>query len=740
MKKEKFYSSLNILLDNIEGTNLLLEYFADFSRNIFQARDFKSVINIFYQELRKIYVNQNIEFVLWHNHQRLVKFVYSEKAGRVVPIEEFTEQNTIYNYVLEQQQAVLTNNYRQFCENLGVESCQFNASSWIGVPLVVRGKVLGMVSVWDENPERYLRLQDKQFLSAVSDMVSFAIENIYLYDYIVEKNGSYKIFETILPKGIQRNSLKNVISHLLDSVIHQSGVQYSGIFLRSQFHNKWRLLSERFDEKNLSQLGLDLMTGLFNLKEEVFNGQEYLFWHNQFVSHPLNPVFRDRLGKYGLNSALLVPFRVDKSYYGVWIVAFQRAEEELSHEELHLYRFISYMLVQLIEKKALIERKNRYETYMKHLESMKIVGELASGSAHHLNNILSVILGKVQMLRKKMRNSPYIRDLVMIEKAALDGAKTVKRLQSVSGKAGEGGDRKPLNINDLIQEVVEIVRPRFEREAQSRGITYDLRLNLGRIYPVVGDATALREVLLNLVNNALDAMPEGGQLSIQTTLKEDNVLIFVSDTGVGIPAEVQDRIFEPFFTTKGNKGNGLGLSIAAEIIAAHHGKIYVDSIPNKGSIFMIELPALKDESLIEVETTAPMNRFDYKVLLVDDEGIVRETLAEMLEDEGCEVTVASGAEEALLKFRKYQCDVVLTDLSMPGINGYELAQRIKEVSPETPVLLITGWNQLDRKFMQANKVIDGIIEKPFNMDQIREQFARVLRQNGKMKSEKLLSF
>ncbi len=740
MKTHKYFSSLNILLDNIEGTNLLLEYFADFSRNIFQARDFKSIINIFYRELRKIYVNQNIEFVLWHNNQRLVKFIYNPQADKVMPIEEFTERNTIYNYVLEQQQTVLTNNYRQFCQNLGVSDCHLDASSWIGVPLVVRGKVLGMVSVWDDNPEHYLRLQDKQFLSAVSDMVSFAIENIYLYDYIVEKNGSYKIFETILPKGLHRNSLKNVIAHLLDSVLHQSHVKYSGIFLRSQFHNKWRLLSERFQEKELAQLGIDLIGGLFSVKDEVFNGQEYFFWHSQYVAHPLNNVFRERLAKYGLNAALVFPFRVEKFYYGVWVVAFHEKEEELSQEELHLYRFISYMLVQLIEKKALIERKNRYETYMKHLESMKIVGELASGSAHHLNNILSVILGKVQMLRKKLGNSQHLRDLVMIERAALDGAKTVKRLQSVSSKAGDSGERKPLNVNDLIQEVVEIVRPRFEREAQSRGITYDLRLNLGSIYPVMGDSTALREVLLNLVNNALDAMPQGGQLSIQTTLKEDNVLIFVSDTGVGIPPDVQDRIFEPFFTTKGDKGNGLGLSIAAEVISAHNGKIYVDSIPDKGSIFMIELPALKDQSLIEVESSAPTSRFDVKVLLVDDEGIVRETLAEMLEDEGCEVTVASGAEDALIKFQKYQCDVVLTDLSMPGINGYELAQRIKKVSPETPVLLITGWNQLDRKFMKSNKVIDGIIEKPFNMEQIRQQFNRVLRRNGKMQNTEMLSF
>ncbi len=730
MKTDKLYSSLNILLDSIEGTNLLLEYYANFNKRIFRARDFKSIIGNFYEELRKIYANQHIEFIVWQNRQRLVRFDYNDKNGTVSPAEEFSETHTLYNYVLEKQQVVLTNTYQQFCENLGVRPGSIMASSWLGIPMVVRGKALGLVVVWDDNPERYLRLQDKQFLSAVTDTVSFAIENIYLYDYIVEKNGSYKIFETVLPRASYRNSIKNVMVHLLEAVLQQHDVQYTGIFLRSQYHQKWRLLGERYSAPNFSRLGLEMIKSLFNLQDGVFDEAEYLFWHNRYVSHSLNPVFRDTFQNFPVNSALVFPFQIQRSYYGVWITAFQRKEDQPSHEELQLYRFISYMLLQLIEKKSLIERKNKYESYMKHLEKMKVIGELASGSAHHLNNILSVILGKSQMLQKKVSNKPVQRDLQMIEQAAADGAQAVRRLQSVKSQHEEATPYEPLNMNDLVQEVVEVARPRFEREAQSRGITYDLKLSLGRIPLVNGDAPALREVLLNLINNGLDAMPKGGKLSIQTTMKEENVLLFVSDTGTGIPEDVREKIFEPFFSTKGSKGNGLGLSIAADIIAKHRGKIYVDSIPNKGSIFMIELPAVKGKSVSPPAARTSGNGILFKVLLVDDEGVVRETLAEMLEDEGCEVTMASDAEDALLKFQKYQCDLVLTDLSMPGLNGYELAKRIKSIDKAVPVFLITGWNQLDRKFMESNNMISGIIEKPFNMEEIRKQFYRVMNGNG----------
>ena len=184
MKSDKSCSSLNILLDNIEGTNLLLEYYADFSEKIFQGRDFKTIITTFYYELKKIYVNQSIEFVLWQHNKKLVKFNYDTKQSILTPSEEFTPKNSLYNYVLEQQQIVLTNNYFQFCDNLGLDDLNIKASSWLGIPIIVKAKVLGLVVIWDANPERYFRLQDKQFLAAIVNIAGFALENTYLYDYI----------------------------------------------------------------------------------------------------------------------------------------------------------------------------------------------------------------------------------------------------------------------------------------------------------------------------------------------------------------------------------------------------------------------------------------------------------------------------------------------------------------------------------------------------------------------------
>ena len=158
MKSDRNYSSLNVLLDNIEGTNLLLEYYSDFTKRIFESRDFKAVIAVLYEELRKIYIKQQIEYLLWHPNSKLVKLTYHPRLNKVTPAEEFTESNTLYHYVLEQKQVVLTNNYHQFCNNLGVQDRGLNASSWLALPMIVKGKVLGMLVVWDSNPEHYFRL------------------------------------------------------------------------------------------------------------------------------------------------------------------------------------------------------------------------------------------------------------------------------------------------------------------------------------------------------------------------------------------------------------------------------------------------------------------------------------------------------------------------------------------------------------------------------------------------------
>jgi signal transduction histidine kinase/ActR/RegA family two-component response regulator len=731
---ERLYSSLNLLLDTVEGSNLLLEFYTDFSKKLFFARDFKSILRIVYEELKKIYISQKIEIVLWHNNKNLVKFEYDEHSHQVAPIK-FTEHNTLYNYVLEKHQSVLTNNYPSFCTNLGIDPTDIAAISWLGIPMTVRDKVLGSLVIWDDHKSHYLGLQDKQFLTTIADKISFVLENIYLYDYISDKKGSFKIFESFLPKGKTKNSVKAVLTQLLQSMLKQNDLVYTGLFLRSNFQNKWRLIEEAYDERIFSTIGLEVNNGLTKLTEEVFNSDQYYFWNKSNSTLPKYEIFAKIYKKFPVTTSVIFPFNLNQIYLGTWIICFSTTEEHRFQEEIQLYRFVFYIITQLLEKKALIEKKRKYESHMQHLERMKVMGELASGTAHHLNNIFSVILGKSQMLNKKLEKNPLKRDMELILQAAEDGANSIHKLQHTVSENHSHFELAPVDINEVIRQVVEIAKPRIEENAKANSVNYHIELTLGKRPKLVsGDAPSLREVLLNIINNAIDAMPSGGKLSILTSRKEKTILLFISDTGVGIPEKNTDKIFEPFFTTKGTKGNGLGLSIAANIIQKHNGKIFVDSILNKGSIFMLELPALDQVPEQQKNSTDLLQNISYKVLLVDDEGIVRETLAEMLEEKGCDVTTASNAEEAILNFKKFQCDLVFTDLSMPGVDGIGLAKKLKRINSEVPVLLITGWSKYDNQLIECNnQYIDGIIHKPFNMENVQREIAKVTFGNGSTK-------
>lgn len=725
---ERLFSSLNLLLDNVEGTNLLLEYLSNFNRCLHGAKDFKSILNTLNEELRKIYAKQKIEIILWQENDRIVKFKFDRHAHKqgasIVPSQEILSQNSLYQYILKERQTILTNSYVPFCENINVDPLALPAHSWLGIPMVVGKKVLGALVLWDDNPEHYLRLQDKLFLSTIADRVSVALENIYLHDYLTEKDSSVKIFDASFAGKTPVHTVEDAISLLLQMAVKQAHALYVGLLDKDKATNRWNIVQEKPKSASMADFGAGLRQLLPDVRDQIFKDGQCLLWSENAATGSLSSGIQKHLRDFNVQSALFLPWWSNQGKPSLGIVAFsvktQKASEEIRH-----YEFIFDIIRLLLEKEVVPGEAKKYEAYIKHLEKMKDVGELASGAIHHLNNIMSAIIGKSQILKGKLEGTSSARDLDLVLRAAEDGARSIQKLQRMITKDQTPMELKPLAVNELIQEVLEIARPRYKSDAEVKKIHYELEINLGNVAQVMGDPASLREVILNLINNGLDAMPKGGKLSIQTTQQKEKVLIFIRDTGMGIPEDIKERIFDPFFSTKGANGTGLGLSIAMNIIKQHKGRIHVDSILNKGSIFMIELPGIRQTEAPIIRTVLPRSPFKYKILLVDDEGIVRETFAEMLTEKGCEVTTASDAREALQKFPKLDCDIIFTDLNMPGTNGIDLAKEFKRINANIPVFIITGWNFLGNGSNDVSDIVDGIIRKPFNIDNIMKEIRRV---------------
>jgi CheY-like chemotaxis protein/anti-sigma regulatory factor (Ser/Thr protein kinase) len=349
---------------------------------------------------------------------------------------------------------------------------------------------------------------------------------------------------------------------------------------------------------------------------------------------------------------------------------------------------------------------------------------MAGGVAHDFNNILAAILGRTQLLLQHAEDGPARRQLQVIEQAALDGAHTVRRVQEFT-RVRQDESFETLDLNQVVMGVIELTRTAWEAGAKRRGLSIDVEVELRATRPIAGNASELREVLTNLVLNAVDAMPWGGRLAINTWSDEREVCVRFEDDGVGMDAETRERIFDPFFTTKQVKGTGLGLSVAYGIVSRHHGKIEVDSEPDVGTIFTLRFPASQLESSAELITAqGPLPRL--RVLVVDDEEPVLAVMGDLLKALGQDVRTAQGGAAGLEALDREAFDVVFTDLGMPEVNGWDLALSVKALRPSTPVVLVTGWGfQLEGGAAQAHGV-DFVLPKPFSLEDVD----RVLRQVG----------
>jgi PAS domain S-box-containing protein len=352
-----------------------------------------------------------------------------------------------------------------------------------------------------------------------------------------------------------------------------------------------------------------------------------------------------------------------------------------------------------------ISLQRTLESQVVQSERLAALGQLAGGIAHDFNNQLQAILGYTQVIRRAPWDLEMVQKaLHIVETAALGGTETVRRIQEFV-RARTDEPVVPLDINQVVHDAVAITRPRWEEQMTRTGVRLDLTLNLRAVLHVSGRPAALGEVITNLILNAIDAMPEGGMLTIETRQDgQERVVVAVSDTGVGMPEAVRQRVFEPFFTTKGQRGSGLGLSVSHSIVTRHGGEITVESEPGHGTTFTLVLPVAAWATDTAPAPADPRSRRDARLLVVDDEPQVLGILSEMLQRVGHTVTMATSGLEALELFAPGRYDVVLTDLGMGGMNGWQLVGRLRQIDKEVGMIFVTGWGLHEKELERLREL------------------------------------
>ena len=425
-------------------------------------------------------------------------------------------------------------------------------------------------------------------------------------------------------------------------------------------------------------------------------------------------------------SLMSVPLMWSGEVIGV-ITINAKGHRRFSDDDLNLLTIFARHVSDAIENARLFENLekaykdlNEAQKQLVQSERLRALGEMAGGVAHDFNNILGAILGRVQLLLLNDRMEEKLKyGLKLIEKSALDGAETVRRIQEFT-RVHKFTYLSKVDLNQIVEDALEMTQPKWKDEAQQRGVDIRVEKELNDVKPVAGLASELTEVLSNMILNSVDAMPGGGILTLKTYQTPDSVYIEIQDTGSGMSDEIKRMAFEPFFTTKGKQGTGLGLSVAYGIISRHKGEITIDSQEGKGTTFKIRLP-LQDLTA-EAKETPPPKVLDRKmrILVVDDDPNIQDILQDILNLDGHKVQLASSGDEALKLFKSSDFEVVITDLGMPGMSGWELAKEVKKVKSQIRVILITGWRaQLDTDKIKESGV-DFILPKPFHIEQIKE--------------------
>jgi PAS domain S-box-containing protein len=457
--------------------------------------------------------------------------------------------------------------------------------------------------------------------------------------------------------------------------------------------------------------------------------------------------FPERLARGGLGSLVMAPLRSESRVFGV-LVAARREAQGFSSVECEFLRQLSEHVAVAAHQAQLYgalqqaydDLRQTQQAVMQQ-ERLRALGQMASGIAHDINNALSpVSLYAESMLETERNLSDRARGyLETIQRAVEDVAQTVAGLREFYRPREAQLALAPVQMNSLMQQVVDLTRARWSDMPQQRGIMIRMLTELAPDLPkIMGVESEIREALTNLVFNAVDAMPEGGALTLRTRVADAGseraaVVVEVADNGIGMDEETRRRCLEPFFTTKGERGTGLGLAMVFGMVQRHSADLEIESAPGAGTTMRLVFAvptAIPAEPGRPAEALKVLSRL--RLLLIDDDPILLKSLRDALETDGHVIVTVNGGEAGISTFRASldrgePFAAVITDLGMPYVDGRQVAAAVKETSRATPVILLTGWGQRLVAEGDIPPHVDRVLAKPPKLRELREALAQLCR-------------
>ena len=373
-------------------------------------------------------------------------------------------------------------------------------------------------------------------------------------------------------------------------------------------------------------------------------------------------------------------------------------------------------------------RKSQQEIVQK--ERLNVYEQVIKGVVHDFGEALTPMQCTIDILLsnpdKMQDRAEMSQHLQTMSDAVTNASKSLKNLAGIY-LAHPERSFGPVDVNRVIERTISFLGPRLKTETEFRGVKIDIHHDFRSVPPVIGDESDIQDVITNLTINAIEAMPIGGTIGISTNTDQTFVTIEVRDTGKGMTEEVRKRCLEPFFTTKEVAGTGMGLTIANSIVYRHKGSLSIQTGPGRGTRVSVKLPVWREVSN-EKETarTDQSGGRHLSVLLVDDEALTLKVLTDSLSFLGYSVIPATNGQDALFKLRAERFDVVIVDKAMPGMDGVDLANAVKEFSADTPVIMLSGYADVMREEDGVPGSVDFLLSKPITMDDLNKALTQVV--------------
>ncbi|MFA5366916.1 MAG: PAS domain S-box protein [Dehalococcoidia bacterium] len=597
------------------------------------------------------------------------------------------------------------------------------------MPLFARDRHVGSILALTDREEIDNVLMEP--LRILSDQAGVAVENADLYHGVSEFARRLSVITSLSKILGSSLDIKGVYRAFTEEVRKVMDFDRTSIAMVEGDRLRYFVVAEDIDTQLKAGADLplsDSATGLVVKTKRTLIEPDF----EQEMKFPIDHMYY----RSGLRSAIRVPLFSKGEVFATFNLA-SRNPNAYGEREKEILEQISGSLTAAIENSRLFNQVKQHEAellkayeelksaqaYMVQAEKLRALGEMAGGVAHDFNNILAVVLGRAQLALEDVKDEKLKKDLQIIEQTAMDAATTVRRLQDFARVRVER-NFEVLDVKEVVESALQMAESRRAKLKEREGINIDIEMKLGELAPVEGDAAELREGLLNIIFNAMDAMPEGGKITLHATQTKKWLTLAISDTGIGMPEEIRKKIFEPFFTTRTHKGTGLGLSVTYGIIQRHRGEIWVEGNEGAGSTFKIKLPVCEGVVTKKATPGKPDAMRSISILMVDDNPEVAGVLGLTLKKLGHSVTEANSGEAAINTFEVGSFDMVITDLGMPDMSGHEVAKIVKEIKPGTPVLVISGWGgQLNLDDMPE---VDGVIAKPFSKDTLSEKISALM--------------